>query len=290
MMIPSLEYRTPQTLGEACSILGEFGEAGRIIAGGTDLVISLRKGEVRPRALLDITRIPELRRIEEAGERIFIGAAATHGEIASSGLVRRYGGILSQAASWVGSPQIRNLGTIGGNIVNASPAADTLPPLIVLGATAEIASRGGRREVPLPDLFLGPYRTGLRPDEVLVRVSLPKLSSGWGSAFVRLARREAMAIARMSVAVALRLAPGRKTVEGIRISAGAITPTPHRLGEAEAVLQGKPPDEKTMEMAARSISETMVRWSGVRPSTAYKAPVVEALFLRCLRQALENSP
>jgi CO/xanthine dehydrogenase FAD-binding subunit len=288
MMTPLVEYRTPKSLGEACEVLGESGETGKIIAGGTDLVISLRKAEIRPRVLIDVTRIPEMRRIDEAEGRISIGAAVTHGEIASSELVRKHARILSEAASWVGSPQIRNLGTIGGNIVNASPAGDTIPPLIVLGAVGKVTSREGAREVPLPDLFRGPYQTSLRPDELLVLVSFPKLPSDWRSSFVRLARREAMAIARMSVAVAVRMAPGKDLIEEIRISAGAVTPTPHRMVEAESVLNGKTSDEKTMKTAAQCISETMVRWSGVRPSTAYKAPVVEALFLRCLRQALEE--
>jgi nicotinate dehydrogenase FAD-subunit len=288
MMTPLVEYRTPKSLGEACEVLGEFRETGKIIAGGTDLVISLRKAEIHPQVLIDVTRIPEMRRIEEAEGRISIGAAVTHGEIASSELVRKHARILSEAASWVGSPQIRNLGTIGGNIINASPAADTIPPLTVLGAVGKVISREGAREIPLPEFFRGPYQTSLRPDELLVLVFFSQLPADWRSSFVRLARREAMAIARMSVAVAVRMTPGRNLIEEIRISTGAVTPTPHRMVEAESILKGKAPDEQTMKTAARCLSETMIRWSGIRPSTAYKAPVVEALFLRCLRQALEK--
>jgi CO/xanthine dehydrogenase FAD-binding subunit len=275
-------------LTEACRLLGEWGPRGKIIAGGTDLVISLRKGEAQPQILIDVTQIPELRRIEEAEGKIRIGAAVTHGEIASSKLIRQYGKILSHAASWVGSPQIRNLGTVGGNIVNASPAADTLPPLMVLEASGMVLSRKGVREVPLSELFRGPYQTSLNPDELLVQVSFPKLPPDARSSFIRLARREAMAIARVSVAVILRTAGGKEPIEEIRISAGAVTPIPHRMSEAESILEGKTPDVGTMKRAARKVSETMIRWSGVRSSTAYKAPVVEALFLRCLRQALEK--
>jgi len=287
-MIPPFEYRSPETLTEACRVLGEWGPRGKIIAGGTDLVISLRKGEAQPQILIDVTRIPELRRIEEAGGKIRIGAAVTHGEIASSNLIQRYGKVLSDAASWVGSPQIRNLGTIGGNIVNASPAADTLSPLMVLEAVGRVVSKKGVREVPLAELFRGPYQTNLKPDELLAQISFPKLPSGFRGSFVRLARREAMAIARMSMAVVLRMARGEDRIEEIRISAGAVTPTPHRIAEAESILRGKSPDEGTMKRAAQCLSQNMVRWSGVRPSTAYKAPVVEALFLRCMRQALEE--
>lgn len=289
-MIPPFEYQSPGTLTAACRLLGEWGRRGKIIAGGTDLVVSLRKGEAQPQILIDITRIPELRRIEEAGGKIRVGAAATHGEVASSKLIQRYGKVLSEAASWVGSPQVRNLGTIGGNVVNASPAADTVPALMVLNASAEVFSSRGVRELPLPELFRGPYQSNLNSDELLVQVSFPKLSSDFRTGFVRLARRAAMAISRMSVAVALRMARGGDRIEEARISAGAVTPTPHRMSEAESILTGKKTDEETMKKAAQCISGTMVRRSGVRPSTAYKAPVVEALFLRCMRQALGNSP
>lgn len=289
-MIPPIEYQIPETLSGACRILGEWGSRSKVIAGGTDLVISLRRGEPKPQVLIDITRIPELRQIEETGGKIRIGAAVTHGEIASSKLVQRHGKVLSEAASWVGSPQVRNLGTIGGNIINASPAADTLPPLMVLEATGKVLSPGGSKEVPLSDLFLGPYQSSLNPDELLVQVSFPKLASDFRTGFIRLARRAAMAISRMSVAVVLRMARGEDRIEEVRISAGAVTPTPRRMWEAESLLKDKTPDEGTMKKAARCLSDTMVRRSGVRPSTAYKAPVVEALFLRCMRQALENSP
>jgi CO/xanthine dehydrogenase FAD-binding subunit len=288
-MIPPFGYQSPETLTEACRVLGEWGPRSRIIAGGTDLVISLRKGEAQPQILIDVTRIPELRRIEDAGGKIRIGAAVTHGEIASSKLIQQYGKVLSDAASWVGSPQVRNLGTIGGNIVNASPAADTLPPLMVLEATGRVLSPGGSKEVPLAELFRGPYQSSLNPDELLVRVSFPKLASDFRTGFIRLARRAAMAISRMSVAVVLRMARREDRIEEVRISVGAVTPTPHRMSEVESILKGKTPDEGTMKKAAQCLSGTMVRWSGVRPSTAYKAPVVEALFLRCMQQALENS-
>jgi CO/xanthine dehydrogenase FAD-binding subunit len=289
-MIPPFDYQSPEILAEACRILGEWGPRSKIIAGGTDLVISLRKGEAQPQMLIDVTRVPELRQIEEADGEIRIGAAVTHGEIASSRLIQRYGKVLSDAASWVGSPQIRNLGTIGGNIINASPAADTLPALMVLNASGKVISSRQVRELPLSELFQGPYQSSLKSDELLVQVSFPKLPSDFRTGFIRLARRAAMAISRMSVAVVLRMARGEDRIEEVRISAGAVTPTPHRMSEAESILKGKTSDEGTMKKAAQCISETMVRWSGVRPSTAYKTPVIEALFLRCMRQALEENP
>jgi CO/xanthine dehydrogenase FAD-binding subunit len=210
----------------------------------------------------------------------------THSEIVSSSLVRRYGKVLSEAASKIGSPQIRNVGTIGGNIVNASPAADTLPPLMVLDAVAKVTSKEGEKEVPLEQLFKGPYETALKPHEILVSVSFKKLSSDAKTSFVRLARREAMAIARMSMAVLLQMVKGKRQINDIRISVGSVTPTPRRMSDVEAILKGQAPNDERLKMASKGVSETMIQYAGIRPSTSYKAPVVEALFMRAFRKAL----
>ncbi len=286
-MIPSFDYRIPKTLEEACNLLGEFREQAKIIAGGTDLVIGLRNGDLRPKCLIDVTRIETLRKIEEKDGMILVGAGVTHSEIASSLLIRKYGGVLSEAASWIGSPQIRNLGTLGGNIVNASPAADTVPPLMVLNAMGKVISSEGGKEVPLGQLFNLPYKTSLNPYEILVQIKFPKLPSAAKGSFIRLARREAMAIARMSVAVTLQMDKG--LIRDICISVGSITPTPQRMSEAEAALKGNEPDEERLRAAAHQVSETMIRASGIRPTTSYKKPVVEALFIRAVKKAMEDS-
>ncbi len=285
-MIPPFDYQTPKTLKEACDLLWEASGRAKIIAGGTDLVIGLRNGDTRPDLLIDVTSLKELRRIEEDEQTLSIGAAVTHSEIADSLLVRRYGRILSKAVSEIGSPQIRNLGTIGGNIVNASPAADSLPPLLVLNAVGIVSSYEGEREVPIAQLIQGPYQTVLKAHEILVRLSFRKLSKEMRSGFIRLARREAMAIARMSMAIILRQEEGR--IKEIRVSPGSIFPAPQRLIEVEDYLTGKVPDEGLFLTASKKVSETMIHRSGIRASTSYKAPVVEALFLRAIRRSLEE--
>ena len=285
-MIPPFDYKTPKTLQEACHLLWEACGKAKVIAGGTDLVIGLRNGDQNPQLLMDITNLKELRGIEESYGTLSIGAAVSHSEIASSPLVRQYGNVLSDASSEIGSPQIRNLGTIGGNIVNASPAADTLPPLLVLDATGKVASQEGEREVPVAQLIKGPYETTLQPHEILVRITFKKLPKNMKGCFVRLARREAMAIARMSVALLIQMQEGQ--VKDIRIAPGAVLPTPQRLEEVEELLKGRFPDGELLRVASRKVSETMIRRSGIRPSTSYKAPVVEALFVRAMRMALEE--
>jgi len=289
MTIPPFDYKIPKTLEEACDLLWEADGKAKIIAGGTDLVITLRSEDQRPQCLIDITRVPELRRIDEKDGAISIGAAVTHSEVASSPLVMKYAKVLSDAASEIGSPQIRNVGTIGGNIVNASPAADTIPALMVLDAAGRVVSREREKEVPLFQLFKGPYETNLKPYEILTQVKFQKLPSGARSSFVRLARREAMTIARMSVAIVLRREEEKGPTEDLRISAGSVTPVPRRMSEAEEILKGKLLEEELIKVASQKVSDAMVRLSGLRPSTPYKAPVIEALFVRALRKVLEGS-
>ena len=285
-MIPPFDYKTPNTIQEAIELLWKAEGKARIIAGGTDLVIGLRNGDQSPQSIIDITRIEEIRKIEERNGTISIGASVTHSEIASSSLVKRYGKVLSDAASEIGSPQIRNLGTIGGNIINASPAADTIPPLMVLNAMGKVMSKEGERQVPLSQLFRDPYKTNLKPHELLVQITFQKLSSVMRSSFIRLARRDAMAIARMSVAIILQIAKNR--IEEVRIAVGSVTPTPQRMSKAEIFLKGKSPVEETLKKASLNVAKTMVQQSGVRPSTSYKKPVVEALFMRAIKKALEE--
>jgi CO/xanthine dehydrogenase FAD-binding subunit len=287
-MIPSFDYKTPNTIREAVELLWQAEGKGKIIAGGTDLVIGLRNGDHIPQFIIDITRIEELQKIEEKNGTISIGAAVAHSEIGSSPLIKKYAEVLSDAASEIGSPQIRNLGTIGGNIINASPAADTIPPLMVLNAMGKVASKEEEKEVPLSQLFKGPYETNLKPHELLTQITFPKLPSDMRSGFIRLARRDAMAIARMSVAILLQMGKKKNKIEDIRIAIGSVTPTPQRMSEAEVFLKGKPPDEEALKRASQIVSETMIRRSGVRASTSYKRSVVEALFIRAMRKAIEG--
>ena len=287
-MISPFDYRTPNTIEEATDLLWQNEGKAKLIAGGTDLMIGLRNGGQNPQRIIDITKIEELRKIEERNGMISVGAAVTHSEIASSPLIKECAKVLSDAASEIGSPQIRNLGTIGGNIVNASPAADTIPPLIVLNAMGKVVSKEGEKQVPIYQLFKGPYETNLKPHELLVQVAFQKLSSDMRSSFVRLARRDAMAIARMSAAIVLEMEKGKKRIKDIRIAAGSVTPTPQRFSEAEDLLRGKSPDEETLRRASLKVSETMISRTGIRPSASYKRPVIEALFIRGVRKALEG--
>jgi CO/xanthine dehydrogenase FAD-binding subunit len=285
-MFPEFEYIIPSDLPEACNFLEEHGSETKIVAGGTDLVLSLRHGEMKPRFLLDISGLKELCQIEDAGDRVVVGAACTHTQIAESTLLKEYGGVLSEASGWVASRQIRNLGTIGGNIVNASPAADTVPALMVLNGQLKIVTKGNHRQVPLPEIYVGPYQTNIKPWELVSQIIIDKIPQGAMHHFFRVARRKAMAIARINGAVILWRKKEGGPIEEIRISVGSVTPIPCRVTEAENLLIGTIPSEEMIERACRMVGRRMMDLSGVRKSTEYKQPVVGALVRRAIEHLL----
>lgn len=275
-------YTSPSSLGEALEILKDYGERACVIAGGTDLMIAIREGELRAELLVDISRIPELQFIAEEGNQICIGPLVTHGELASSGLIKKRASVLGRAANSVGSVQIRNMGTIGGNIINASPAADTIPALVVLGAQVVLKRKGWERNLPITDFYLGPYKTVIGPQELLTKITFAKLDDGWKSSFIKLARRKALAISRINIAVLAKM-DGIRGKE-VRVSVGSSTPTPCTMEKAEAVLRGAVPSATVIEEASRIVAEEMVARSGVRPSTEYKRPAVQGLVKRALQE------
>lgn len=283
------DFIRPKTLDAALDFLNREGKDTRVLAGGTDLLVELRslspEGRDLPRYVMDISALEELAGIEESDGTISIGPLTTHGEIAGSALLRRRAPLLARACSLVGAVQLRAVGTIGGNIINASPAADSVPALIALNAEVEFRTAGGKRHFLLKDIFVKPYRTDIQPDELLVRIKFPALPDGAKTAFVKLARRNALAVSRMNIAVVVLLKDG--VVIDARVSPGSATPLPDRISAAEEVLLGKTPTEELIRQAGRKVSEEMVNRSGVRWSTPYKKPVIEALASRALRQALK---
>jgi len=289
-MIP-FDYIVPQSLGQALNFLQENGKKTKILAGGTDLLIDLRRGWGRDgrdlkeiKFLLDLGRVSELSFIEIRDDKIAIGPLTTHRELSESPLIREHGPLLSWAAQKVGSVQIRNLGTIGGNVVNASPAADLVPVLVALGAELKLESYKGERSLPIESFYLAPYQTVIRPEEILTEISFPKPVLGTRFCFLKLARRKGMAKARMNLAVMAQVENG--LISDIRISPGSTTPIPGRISSAEDVLKGKVPTSQLIFEASLRVSEEMVKRCGYRWSTEYKKPVIETLTRRALHQVL----
>lgn len=278
------EYIKARTVAEACAALARYGDGARILAGGTDLLIEMRRADARsPRAIIDISGIGQLRGITLLKGRISIKPLTTHADLVSSDILRRFASLLSGAASTIGSPQIRNRGTIGGNIMNAATCADTVPPLTALGASVIVQSASGKRRLAIEQFFTEPYRTGAHPDEMLVDIHFPPMPPNGRSAFIKLGRRNALSISRLSVgAIVVRNSGG--IITEARIVPGAAFPVWKRILEAEKMLLGEKPSFDLFTAAGKKCSEVMINETGRRWSTEYKEPVVAVLVRRALEQ------
>ncbi|MFQ5852261.1 MAG: FAD binding domain-containing protein [Candidatus Binatia bacterium] len=281
----AFDYFAPQKLAAAVSLLRKHGKKATPLAGGTDLLILFDRRVIAPSVVVDLKRIRELRAIKSAHNGLRIGALTLMDEVASSRLVQGRYGIVAKAASVVGSLQTRNRATLGGNLCNASPAADTAPPLIALSARARIASSGGQRTVPLEGFFLGPGKTCLKPNELLREIFIPAPARRSGGSFQR-CTRTAMDIAVVNCAVFLSLDAKREAVKDIRIALGAVAPTPLRAKPAEDFLRGKTPDKNTIEETADRSAASARPIDDVRSSASYRREMVRVLTRRAIEEAL----
>jgi carbon-monoxide dehydrogenase medium subunit/xanthine dehydrogenase FAD-binding subunit len=280
------QFHTAQSIDEALNFLSQNGEQTKIIAGGTDLIPLLRNENLQPAFVLNILEIGALRRITEQDRRIRIGPTTTFTDIAESPILARHFPSLVQAASSVGGPQLRNRGTIGGNIGTASPAADVLPAVLALDGELELQSkRSGTRYIPLSRAISAPYKPLFQPDEILTGILLQKLNPETRCAFVKIGRRNAMARARMNLSVVLRLNP-EEVVSELRIVPGAVMPVAKRMERAERVLLGRKVETSFIEAAGEALSAEMVEVTGIRWSTEYKVPVLQNLFKEVLRHLI----
>ncbi|HLA77943.1 MAG TPA: FAD binding domain-containing protein [Vicinamibacteria bacterium] len=276
-------YFRPRSLEEALEVLIQRAGEVRPVAGGTDLLVKAKDGLVDPSALFDLSLVPELQGIEERNAFLRLGAATTHAQLAASPLVARYVPALAQACALIGGPQIRNQGTLGGNLANGSPAADTAPPLYVSDALVEVVSVSSRREVPIAEFFTGPRQTVLTPDELIVAVRVPK-RPGVRAAFVRLGQRQAQAISKVSVAVAMTFADGKP--DWVRVALGAVAPTPIRAREAEkALLAGGP---EALRAAREMVQAEVKPISDLRSTSAYRRVMAGVLLERAIRKLVES--
>jgi len=280
------QYLTPLTAGEALAQLAGFAGEGRLIAGGTDLMLWLKKKKFSPKALIDITGIEEFQSLEESGGELIIGAAATHAEVALHPAVRRLAPVLAEACGSVGSPQVRNIATVAGNVVSAQPAADAAVALVALGAQAEIISSGGRRAIPVEELYTGAGGSTVDSTrEIVGRIVVRAPGPGGGSAFVRMSPREALALPIVNVAAVLYT--DGSVITSARLAIGPVARQPFRPLQAEKLLAGAPMGsleafEKAAETAGR---ESSPRDSLLRGSALYRRQLVRVLVRRALQEA-----
>ena len=268
----------PHSLKELFRILSSEPDTA-IYAGGTDLLVKLRAGGIDPPSLTCIEAIEALGRIEDRGEAIFAGAAATHARLLRCEAVWRHFPVLAAALKALGSPQIRNMGTIGGNLVSASPAGDTIPPLTVLDARIEIRGQSHSRRVPVGDFITGPGRTTLEPGEILYGVWIPKTRAGAVQHFEKVGRRMAQAIAVVSLAAVLSFDPDG-TVCRARLAWGSVGPTVVASPDIDALFLGRRLDPQTLDAAARRVRQTVRPIDDVRASADYRRRVCGNLVWR----------
>ena len=283
----NFSYVKPNSVAEACAFLAQQGEKAKVLAGGTDLVVQIREKSRKLQNMayvVDISGLSDLKGIREENGKVVLGALTTHAEVAASPLIRQVAPLLAHACSQVGGPQTRNMGTIGGNICNASLSADSVTAFVALDTVLTIAGPTGTRELPIAEVFVKSEQNALQPGEILTAVSFTALQKDTPNAFIKLGRRKALSIARMNVAVILEKAG--EQVKEARIAVGAAFPTTRRVESAEALLAGKAPTKENISAAATEVARAMVETTGVRWSTEYKEPVVQVLVRRAIEQAL----
>jgi len=278
MTLPAFELRQPSTLAEALKILSADPGA-QPLAGGTCLLVDARARKTRPEMLVDLSRIAELRGVGRDGDTLVLGGATTIAELLDSPLVEKHAPVLTAACRQFAAPLVRNRATIGGNLVHASPAADTAPPLLVLEATIELQAHGATRSVPIDQFFVGPCCSDRRPGELLVSVRIPVRGTDAHFAYEKVRLRKADAISVVSAAALIDPADGRA-----RLALGAVAPTPIRARAAEEILAEDSLTTDAIDQAAREAARQARPIDDVRGSADYRKREVEVLVRRCLSQ------
>jgi CO/xanthine dehydrogenase FAD-binding subunit len=278
----NVDYIRPQSLSEALAFLSENAPDTTILAGGTDVMIDMRAGELKRPYLMDVSRLPELRQIEMNAGDLTIGAAVTITEIGRSEIIERHAPALRIVADRFASRQVRNMATIGGNVAHCSPCGDTIPPLLIHEAAAVVASPAGQHKVSIEEMAAGPYHCTLRPNDLITHFILtPKPETVEFADFQKIGRRKELAIARMSMAAMVGQESDR-SISFIRFALGSCTPTPNRFRDIEKYLSGKIPDENMLRQAGQILSAGMLEITGRRPSAVYKEPAIQGLFMRMM--------
>ena len=279
----TIAWHKPATLAEAAALYGMNGGRVPLLAGGTDLVVQWRAGAIDPPGFIDISGLAELRTIAEEESAIVVGATATHAQIAASAIVRKHLPVLAEACATVGALQIQNRGTIGGNVMNASPAGDTLPVVAACDAELCAASVKGERWIPAREFFTGYRTTALASDELLARIRFPKRDSKETARFLKLGTRRAQAISKVAMCVRGRIRHGG--IEWIRIAVGSVAPTVVRCPGTEALLKGKAINEAQIDLARHSVMDEVHPIDDVRSTADYRRFAAGALLARFLREA-----
>lgn len=285
----AFDYLAPRSLAEVYGHLGN-GKRSLLLAGGTDVIIQLREDRKQCDQLIDLKHIPELTALRiTADGTLEIGAATALADIYANADVRRLFPALIDAATIIGGTAIQSRASLGGNLCNASPAADSSPSLIALGARLLIGSSGGTREIPVEELFAGPGQNTLQPGEILLQVKVPPLGRNAGAFYLRFIPRNEMDIAVVSAGARLQLNAAGDRIESARIALGAVAATPVLASAASAALAGQAPTEETFARAGEAAKAAATPITDMRGSAAQRAHLVSVLTVRALQGALKRA-
>jgi aerobic carbon-monoxide dehydrogenase medium subunit len=289
MNVNNFEYLRPTTINEAISLHETYGTQAKYIAGGTDVMVKIKEAKLRPQYVISLNGLKGLDHIIQEKGELRIGSMVTHRMLELSPIIRKEFPILTDAVENIGSVQIRNVATIGGNVVNAVPSADSAVPLITLGAEIRLMGLKGERNMPLEDFFVGPGKTRIDSGEILSEIVIPKPPSHTGAAYWKHTRRAAMELPILGVAVLITLDDDMQTCTEVRIGLGVVAPTPMRAKNAEAVLKGKKIDEEILKKAGAAAAQECKARDSIRGKAWYRRDMVELFVQRMAIVAMERA-
>jgi len=287
--VRDFEYDAPATLAEAVAVFQEHNGRARPLAGGTDLIDHVRTGRLEPDVIVDVKQIPELNVLECSSDGLRLGAAVPCYKIYEHEQIQASYSAIADSCHIIGGIQIQNRATVGGNVCNASPAADASPSLIALEATCVIAGPQGTRELPVEEFFSGPGRNVLQPGELLVELKLPAPSQQSGSHYRRFIPRNEMDIAVVGVGAAVTLDEAGQLFERARVGLGAVAPTPLLVEEVDGLLQGQPVNEESIERAASAARSLAKPIDDMRGTVEFRKHVAGVLTRRVLWEAVARA-
>lgn len=285
MLLPKFDFLRPYSIVETCEILDEFGDSAKLIAGGTDVLVNLKRKVIKPSLLVGIDRVDELDGVSSTKSEVKVGSLVTATTLSENRTLNRNYSVLARAAAGLGSPPVRNRATVGGNLVTARPAADLIPPLMVLDAKLHTISSAGTRVLPVDRFVVGPGETKIKPNELMTHVSVPRNDPGTGAVYIKFGARHSCEISIVSVAAFVALTPAGRRIKEAKIALGAVAPKPIRCPRAEQLLAGASPGETAFAEAGQAAARASRPISDHRGSARYRRQMVDVLTRRALTAA-----
>ena len=282
------QYFAPQKIEEALEILSKYGKEIKVIAGGTDLLIQYYDRLYEVGSWLDLKNIKELKEIKIYQNQIEVGAMVSHAQLEKSEDIKKYFPILNQAAADIGSPQIRNRGTIGGNIVNASPAGDLLAPLMAYDAQFRLLSTQGEKIVPAEEFFIDPKKTILRPEQLLVQIILPLPKKKTYGCWIKIGKRKALIIATITLALVVEMAEDNNTIKDVRTCLGSVAPTPIEIKEIRKKMVEKNFNQLDFAELGQIVEDKISPIDDIRGTREYRKDIAKNIMINALKEIISQ--